>query len=907
MQQPASNTTAETTIAASKTPSESITAIGPRSPSGQQVAKTVGSASPPNLQQTSDSSVLANKVAQSRCYLCETPKQDYSLIKTFTEIVCRGCVNYEGPDRVEQLISNARKFKNNNSAACGQPATTPVTPEDASAPARLPMQQTKPADTMLEVAPPPQTQQLLQPQLQPQTAPAQIRSTIKPAGRPPKNLSMSNKLTKTTETHHGDIQSLPASDLSKQRRSHAPEAPIQKQSSKHYGLNPLQISTSQPNNYYQPTQQQQQHQQLASPSNQQSNAASLMLRRLNNNKYQSNPCSLDHPDYNSLSARNQMDLVNAAKFEQQQRQFHSISQRPLNVVTAQQAAMASSSLSGSPNGRLMNASKSAPTALLPAYTQGGGSPYNLSLNQSPLYHPLQLSYCLGPAPPTLPAPPHALHPVAAAHHLQSAAAYHQHQQQLYQQQMSFNQGVGYLNGSPNGAINLPLDPRLKSGQVPGHAGTLSAGGQSPNEYAHNYAHPLGPNFRRLFQPNLDLHMHNLASGLLRQSPVTDTVNNNNYGSNSASPPPLENSATSQRLSLASQQQLLANQQHCQTNNQQIGNGGDLPSSDAPNLLGALTAKHNGLLTITSSKRSSDNSMTSRSHERSPRKQRLNSPHYQSGKRQCHDPDNQHGKHKRLVSDQQTQSTGSSQQQLSRESTKRSSSREDTEIEILEHITDKYLHNGGGKPANSGNSDNNHNRDKPGSQTLNRSQQNASSANSKQQTANLPAQLNSSAPISDNSKQQTVSVSEQQAGKRQQSPERHQQQQQERRQSQQMLSRSGLSSSHDELKCLTCSERLEDRHFVQCPSVSVHKFCFACSKKSITKQRLGKSQMSKQSSRLGDETDASIVKKKHLALANSLMNVTDPNNNIPVFCPSDMKCSLANETSPWTFMVSVACK
>lgn len=46
-----------------------------------------------------------------RCYLCEIPKQEYSLIHSFSKVVCRGCVNYEGPDRVEQLIESARKFK----------------------------------------------------------------------------------------------------------------------------------------------------------------------------------------------------------------------------------------------------------------------------------------------------------------------------------------------------------------------------------------------------------------------------------------------------------------------------------------------------------------------------------------------------------------------------------------------------------------------------------------------------------------------------------------------------------------------------------------------------------------------------------------------------------------------------
>lgn len=38
-----------------------------------------------------------------------------------------------------------------------------------------------------------------------------------------------------------------------------------------------------------------------------------------------------------------------------------------------------------------------------------------------------------------------------------------------------------------------------------------------------------------------------------------------------------------------------------------------------------------------------------------------------------------------------------------------------------------------------------------------------------------------------------------------------------------------------LKCTICQERLEDTHFVQCPSVSHHKFCFPCSRESIKRQ------------------------------------------------------------------------
>ena len=62
-------------------------------------------------------------------------------------------------------------------------------------------------------------------------------------------------------------------------------------------------------------------------------------------------------------------------------------------------------------------------------------------------------------------------------------------------------------------------------------------------------------------------------------------------------------------------------------------------------------------------------------------------------------------------------------------------------------------------------------------------------------------------------------------------------------------------------CVLCHEKLEDTtHFVQCPSVPHHKFCFPCSRESIKKQP-------------GSE----------------------------VFCPSGERCPLQGSNLPWVFM------
>ena len=66
-----------------------------------------------------------------------------------------------------------------------------------------------------------------------------------------------------------------------------------------------------------------------------------------------------------------------------------------------------------------------------------------------------------------------------------------------------------------------------------------------------------------------------------------------------------------------------------------------------------------------------------------------------------------------------------------------------------------------------------------------------------------------------------------------------------------------------LLCNLCAVRLKDLHFVQCPSVGQHKFCFPCSAYYIKKQ----------------------------------------GTNNEKFCPSGERCQVegTNQTVPWSFM------